>query len=228
MEIIYSRNCFEAWINSLSALCSKGIRTGGIIEILNLVNHIQNPTEIDGSSEATYRKYASQKSIKRATTLLLGKGRYRGKITYWERLTNWHGKVDQLAMVVDRLSSKPQSKHLTCSVIDPETDWKTRGFMPSQPCLLAIDFRLRGQRLNLTGYFRSQDIMNIGYTDFRGLSKYLQTVTSDLHRSPKARSVQVGDLTCHTTSAFVNAKDLHKAEKVLSYCVRTYPRTKIR
>lgn len=230
LETLYSRDCFEAWINSLNAICSKGIRTGEIIELLNLVNHIQDPIMIDDLCEATYRNYIPEKSIKRATTLLLKKGTYRGKATYWERLTNWHGTVNQLAMVVDRLSKKPRSKHLSCSIIDPATDWRTRGFMPSQPCLLAIDFRFRRGRLTLTGFFRSQDILNIGYTDFKALGKYLQAVVKELRASQKSRAIRFikeGDLICHTTSAFIYAKDRRRAAKVLRHYSPLYPRAKV-
>jgi thymidylate synthase len=217
LQVIYSRNCSDAWKKSIEAVCSKGTRTGEIIELLNLINHIRGPSTYNEVCENVYRDLIPARAIKRATTMLLKEGSYRGKVTYWERLTNWHGSVNQLHMVADRISKKPKSKHLSCSVIDPATDWTYHGFMPSQPCLLAIDFRFRRGTLGLTSFFRSQDILNIGYADYKALGAYLNVVARELqsHKKSVAGSVKIGSLVCHTTSAFIYARDRNKATGVL-------------
>jgi thymidylate synthase len=213
MRTVSSENPSDAWVKSLGVLVKDGKKNGQIIELMNLVNRIKNPTHVDPEVEEICRMFVSAKSIRRATSTMLKEGAYRGKTTYWERLTNWHGNVNQLKMVTERILEKPNSKHLSCSILDPSRDWKKMGFMPSQPCLLAIDFRLRGGVLSLTAFFRSQDVFNIAYTDFKALGTYLQSVASGLRPLSKnyAKSrIGVGELVCLTTSAFIHPKDLRK------------------
>lgn len=220
MHIVSSENPSDAWVKSLGVLAKDGKKNGQIIELMNLVNHIKNPIQVDREVEGICKMFVSAKSIRRATSTMLKVGAYRGKTTYWERLTNWHGNVNQLKMVTERILEKPNSKHLSCSILDPSRDWKKRGFMPSQPCLLAIDFRFRGGVLSLTAFFRSQDVFNIAYTDFKALGTYLQSVASGLgplSRSHAKSKIEIGELVCHTTSAFMHPKDLKKVLEVLKH-----------
>lgn len=218
MRTVFSVNPSEAWLKSLELVSLEGKGIGGIIESENLVNYIQNPIRIDARIEEVHDQFALATSVKRAKFLMLRKGTRRGKATYYERLTNWDGRTNQINKVVERISEKPNSKHLSCCIIDPSVDWKKRGFMPSQPCLLAIDFRLRHNLLNLTAFFRSQDMLNVAYTDFKALGDYLRIVADRLRSlkdNHKFTGIRIGNAVCHTTSAFIYARDKQKAIKAL-------------
>ena len=72
----------------------------------------------------------------------------------------------------------------------------------------------------LTSFFRSQDILKISYADYKALGTYLQIVARELRNSRKrntTKNAKEGSLVCHTTSAFIYAKDRQKAIEVLRH-----------
>jgi thymidylate synthase len=80
-------------------------------------------------------------------------GRLMG--AYGPRLRRWHDRTDQLAQVLDALTSDPDSRRAVIQLYDPEAD--TRGYK-DVPCTLGYRFFLRDGRLHMHTTMRSQDL----------------------------------------------------------------------
>ena len=80
-------------------------------------------------------------------------GRLMG--AYGPRLRRWHGHIDQLAQVKDKLSRDPATRQAVIQVFDPETDSSGH---KDVPCTLGYRFFLRDGLLHMHTSMRSQDL----------------------------------------------------------------------
>src|SRR3989344_5450483 len=67
--------------------------------------------------------------------------------------------VDQIKWLTDRLKIKPETKAATISLLLPSDPG------PRIPCLSVIDVKIRNNKLNFTGFFRSQNVAR-SYANF--------------------------------------------------------------
>lgn len=230
--IIESDNPFEAWIKTIKTVYENGQYESGIWELNNLIILIDNPMKKDKFIQKVYYEVVDKKYIERALNKMIGTRKLRGKDSYWMRLTNWDGKINQIENVIKRLSETPGSKHCSCMVINPQyddtfnfslvvmnpkKDWKKQGFMNLQPCLIAIDFKLRQNYLNLTAFFRSQLAFEISLIDYLCLGNYLHFVVTKMNHSERIKyNLKIGKVICHTNSSFVYSKSKNQIPRVLS------------
>lgn len=84
--------------------------------------------------------------------------------SYGMRMRNFKG-VDQVAKVIEKLKQRPESKSAAITLMDPMVD-----FAGHMPCIIALDPKIREDKLILTGFFRSQDIGKKFYADMMALA----------------------------------------------------------
>jgi thymidylate synthase len=139
-----------AWLLSVSLVLSNGEwivdDEQRLLEIRPLMLNIAAVDEDD----PVIREFASHSRIE----LMIRK--YRSlrvlpqyNISYGRLLYNFDG-VDQIEWVTDRLRGKPESKSATITMHKPGEN--------ELSCLSLLDFKLRGERLNMTAVYRSQNI----------------------------------------------------------------------
>lgn len=226
--ILESDNPFEAWIKTIFLVFNKGKFQNGIWELSNLSVIIKNPLKRDKTIKKAYFNFVERKYIERALKKMIGTSKFHGKESYWMRLTNWNGKVNQIQNVVKRLSETPGSKHCSCLIehpeslnslviMDPNQDWKKNGFMNVQPCLIAIDFKIRQNQLNISAFFRSQLALEISLIDYLCLGKYLNYVVNELKNYRKFdNNLEIGTIISHTASSFLYSDSKKKIPDILN------------
>lgn len=94
--------------------------------------------------------------------------------SYGIRLRNFGG-VDQIAAATKKLQNRPGSKSATITLVDP-----THDFAGHMPCIVALDPKIRGDRLTLTGFLRSQDIGKKFYADMMALAAIQKEIAGKL------------------------------------------------
>lgn len=75
---------------------------------------------------------------------------------YGPRLRRWHGKVDQVANVINAIRENRNTRRAAISLWDPEYDWQDSKDIP---CNDLIAFRCGDNRLSMSVFQRSNDIM---------------------------------------------------------------------
>lgn len=182
MYHITAKNCAEAWLMATKDILDKGEDMGGLYEILNMGIEITS-SEVCPLFDEEFRKVFGDERIDYAKSVTFVRPEpnvlfpqmmdYRqnqeGKWTnsYWGRMISWNGGYNQIEQAIKRLQQNKQSKTIVIGVFDPQTDGKKQ--MGGMPCLLTIDLKPRGGKLNLTANFRSQAVSKSGYADYMAL-----------------------------------------------------------
>lgn len=120
--------------------------------------------------------------------------------SYGKRLYDQLG-VDQVAWIVDRLKSKPETKAATISLILPNDPG------PRIPCLSTIDIKIREEKVNFTGFFRSQNVSR-SYANFISIRDLHQEIASELNRG-------MGPLKFFVSSAHIYEGDEATIKKIV-------------
>lgn len=182
MYHVRAKNCAEAWVKATQDILDKGEDMGGLYEILNMGIEITS-SEVCPLFDEEFRKVFGDERIDYAKSVTFVRPEpnvlfpqmmdYRqnqeGKWTnsYWGRMISWNGGYNQIEQSIKRLQQNKQSKTIVIGVFDPQTDGKKQ--MGGMPCLLTIDLKPRGGKLNLTANFRSQAVSKSGYADYMAL-----------------------------------------------------------
>ena len=185
MHHIQERNCAESWIKATQDILSKGENMGGLYEILNMGIEITSSEvcpvfdkdfrDIFGDERIDYAKsvtFIEPKTNPLFPDLREYEQNKTGKWTnsYWSRMFSWNGGFNQVEQAIKRLKENKQAKTIVIGVYDPQTDG--RKVMGGMPCLLTIDLKPRGGKLNLTANFRSQAVSKSGYADYMALVEF--------------------------------------------------------
>jgi thymidylate synthase len=182
MYHITANNCAEAWIKATQDILDKGMNMGGLYEILNMGIEIKS-SEVCPVFDKEFRDIFGDERIDYAKSVTFVKPEpnmlfpqmleyqqnKEGKWTnsYWGRMISWNGGFNQIEQAIKRLRENKQAKTIVIGVYDPQSDGKK--VMGGMPCLLTIDLKPRGGKLNLTANFRSQAVSKSGYADYMAL-----------------------------------------------------------
>ena len=120
--------------------------------------------------------------------------------TYGERLrlypdTGGIYKMDQIDFLVGRLKDNPTTRRAIAITWVPE--WDAIGH--HVPCLQLIDFLFRADKLHLTAFFRSHDILRAYPPNLYGLNKLLEHVAREA-------GMESGSITTISASAHIYAE----------------------
>ena len=118
--------------------------------------------------------------------------------TYGERLRAYPGKEawmwhDQVQKIIDKLKAQRTTRRAVAATWNLETDNKP-GSHP--PCLMVIDFKIRGEALNLIAYFRSHDIEQAWPQNVYGLYRLQEHIAKEV-------DAELGTLTTISASAHI-------------------------
>jgi len=118
--------------------------------------------------------------------------------TYGSRLRSWpflgqdkNSVIDQIDYIIKDLKNNKQSRRAVATTLFPLMD----DFVIDIPCLNIIDFKVNREFLDLTAYFRSNDIMALP-SNLKGLSDLLNFVAKET--SLRSGTVTIIDGSLHT------------------------------
>lgn len=108
--------------------------------------------------------------------------------TYGERLRT---DIDQIQLVTEKLKAHRTTRRAVAITWQPNIDNKP-DFHP--PCLIALDFMIRGEKLHLTTFFRSWDVGQAAPSNIYGLYKLMEIIAREV-------DADIGSLTIFACSA---------------------------
>jgi len=199
MVVIESESPGIAWRKAYDTVMSVGseVHDDGILlkEVIDMFIIVKN----GGVSDKYIETYADPKMITWMVDENFGGNKpvLDWGYCYGMRLTDFRG-VNQVQKIIDKLKSNPESKSATINFMDPSID-----FDGHMPCIVALDFKIRNDRLDITGFFRSQDIGKKFYADILALAK-IQTTLATALKCPR------GSVKIFISSAHVYEQDFKR------------------
>lgn len=120
--------------------------------------------------------------------------------TLWDDLYS----IDQIGCAIARLESCPETRRATCVTWDPKVDINENDV----PCMIMLDFKIRGGKLYTTGVWRSHDMYGAYPANFFALKETAKYVANSIE------DVDVGPIITHSISAHIYKNDLQKARSI--------------
>lgn len=169
-HVVQARTAGEAWCKQMSLVMEQGVEVPDgdqvLREVLNVLCLVDSPAEVDPVVQQ-FGDPAMIDMMRR--NFLQTEPLEQFGYSYGQRMQDFDG-VDQLERVVTTLQKNPHCKSATVALTWPGHDDR------HHPCINVLDFKLRGGRLQLASFFRSQDVGTKLYADAIALGELLQRV----------------------------------------------------
>jgi len=200
---ILAQTIGECWVGSVHHVLHYGQSHHddevGILEVLGLSVEISTPNTNDPLLSAH-----GDPAVLARTLAKFSRGACMPErpFTYGQRIFDMAG-IDQFEWMVERLRGKPDTKSATINLLVPGST------AASLPCLTTIDAKIRGGRLDVQFFFRSQNIFGRQYANLAALAQ----LQSDLAR----RLDKVSGILCgYVASAHIYDFDIKDARKLVA------------
>ncbi len=198
-NIIEKDSIGEAWLAAARYVLQAGrpVDFGDVDarEVLNLQIFVKNPRRDD----PLIQQYGDRKMID------FMMGNFFGEESVEEWGYSYRERIftrDGLERLISSLVENRSSTWSVFTLLRPEEDGK------HLPCLTQIQALVRGERLRLVGYFRSQDIGGKLYADLLALTK----IGNLIREKVKTLSLEI---VLHVASAHVYREDIPRLEKMV-------------
>jgi len=166
-----------------------------ILEILGLCVEITAPSSKDDLIAKAGDKNVIDRMLRKFAKGVVMSDR---PFTYGGLIYDFNG-IDQFAWMIDRLKNKPESKSATVSLLIPGLN------EPHLPCLNVLDAKIRGGKLELQFFFRSQNIFGRQYANLLALA--------DLHENLAHQvGCEIGSMKGYIASAHIYEYDIPDAK----------------
>ena len=191
MHIIRACNSAIAWLDVSKYILDKGVKSGDLIELLNVVVEIES-CNLDEKFDTNFRRIFGDERIDKAKAVTfikpekilnlaaeeIRKYKYDGMWleTYWGRMVCYQDCINQIELAIKKLQNGKETKICQISIWDPRVDGKM--FM-GVPCLQAIDLKPRDSKLYLTAFMRSSRVSKSGYADYRALTELCDFIAKE-------------------------------------------------
>ncbi|MBI5449684.1 hypothetical protein HY948_05240 [Candidatus Gottesmanbacteria bacterium] len=128
--------------------------------------------------------------------------------SYGQRLRSFLG-MDQLSEAIRKLQRNPESKSATVMFALPPEDHR------HMPCIIALDLKIRKEKLIGAAFFRSQDGFKKFYADILALGKIMSQASMALH-------IPVGTLVLSIVSLHAYTEDFKKGKRFILESEQAY------
>ena len=194
----------SGWESLVKRIITNGVeindeRGSLTLELLNTMVSVQKPLELEIPEGYFWRgekleKYAEQ---------FLSDDQQGFIYTYGNRLRKHFQGIDQIQEAINRLKNCNESRRAISITWDPPTDTQSE----EVPCMIIVDFKIRDEKLQTTGLWRSHDIYGAWFPNAVGLTHLASYVAEKV-------GVDVGTLTIHSISAHIYEVNFEEAKMV--------------
>jgi thymidylate synthase len=204
----------EGWVKLVRTIMDENVevldeRRSLTKELRNTITHIRHPVTTDYFSQITQGKisvpddqYWTGEKLETYTKQFLSPENPGFVYTYGNRLRDYFW-IDQIQYAIDRLKNCEQSRRATTTTWDPQWD----NWNDEVPCMILVDFKIRGNQLNITGVWRSHDIYGAWLPNAVGLTRLGEYVA-------KKVGVKMGSITIQSISAHIYENNFEEAGKI--------------
>ncbi len=202
MKHIVAKNTGEAWIKASQEVMLNGLPVKDGEVNLKESLHVFLTIEDQISKDAITEKYADPTMIDWMRRNFFDfEPVLDWGYSYGQRFFNYDG-INQIKNVIKKLKKNPESKSATISLMNPDGD------KHHMPCIVAIDFKIRDNKLITTAFFRSQDVGKKIYADILCIGEIGQMIASQL-------DLHLGELHIHIVSLHVYEPDWDRVNKMI-------------
>jgi thymidylate synthase len=169
----------QAWISALQIISSNGIRHGSIRELTHLAISVKNGRPLRRAELRKYKEIVGEAAWNRIRSVYSEQTNLSWKPSYMRRLLHWHAGtrvINQWEDLKRRARRHPGSNALCCTILVPPD--VRRYIAASIPCLATVDFKIRDGRVNVAGFFRSQDVFRFFLGDYNKLCELGEEVAA--------------------------------------------------
>lgn len=202
-KVVCSETIGKCWLNCIQQVVCHGTNQHDedveIREVLGLTVEISKPQCHDEIILELGDKTVISRTLKKFSKGVEMPDR---PFTYGARIFDNCG-VDQFEWLVDRLKSKRETKSATFGLLIPGSQ------SPNLPCLTTVDAKIRGEKLELQFFFRSQNIFGRQYANLLALAKLQADIAARC-------SVATGGMRGYIASAHIYAFDFAEAQRIVS------------
>ncbi len=176
--------------SALDRMISEHRDSGGrkIFPVETVANTIFPIEYFRSHGDQKHRMHGYTKYLESQGTRRRARGSRRG--TYFERMINWPGGINQIEHVIGRLHEarrqNDSSSNKTEIALNTPADYDLQVYHPARdrviegfPCLSHISLSLVAGRLNLTSLYRSQYFDTRAYGNLLGLSRLLTFISQE-------------------------------------------------
>jgi thymidylate synthase len=176
MKTLKARTVGELWIKAIKEVYNNGemIKDGeqNLKELLSVLVSVEKPTVIDDK----IKKYGDMNMVNWMNDNFLSlKEVDNWGYSYGQRIYNFGGYYDQFKKTAEKLTKNLNTKSATISFMYPGHDDK------HMPCIVAIDFKIRNEKLNGNAFFRSQDVGKKFYADIICMGEIIRRLAETIN-----------------------------------------------
>jgi thymidylate synthase len=196
LKVIKTNTIEEAWIQAIHAILNEGVivfdENDELIERLQLLLIIMQPELDETKAEVLLDKSTFEWMMKNFAEKWRVPELGNAKSYGW-RFYDYYGK-DQHQWVIEKLSTKPESKSATVTMLMPNED------ASYVPCVSQLDFKIRNESLVLTASCRSLDFGKKALANMYALTYWMKSIADAL-------VLKKTQLVLHVISAHIYRKD---------------------
>lgn len=212
--IVREESIGDAWLKLLQTIMRYGIHkessySDDQIELLDLMTVTNEPMDFDrnGLSEIDFKDYYlfSKEHLEEYYDQIISAKPYNGiNYTYGQRLRS-HFDVDQIAEIIDELKKEKFSRRAVAITWDVKIDHDSS----HAPCLDLVQCNIQDNKLYLTAYIRSNDMVKAWVENAYGLRRLQKFISV-------AIGVPMGTLITISNSAHIYESDISIVEKLIT------------
>lgn len=222
-KIIEANNIDSLWYRTMKTLLMEGEKMSGIQEIPNLILVLRENFRSSSFFDKEFRRIFGDERIDFASsvtfvppqegmvspTYVQNDPKAKWTKTYWGRMINFGGSINQIEEAIKKLSKGKNTKMISIGIYDPTSDH--RKVMGGVPCMTALDVKPRNGKVDLSVFMRSMRFSKSGYGDVHALcelGKYL------CERS----NMEMGSLTMFATSGhtFYSGEEFNNCKALMT------------
>jgi len=210
------------WIKTIEAVLEDGERVGKYLEVCNLLIECSDVNNISAELINIHSEKIGREYWDRANIIYTKLYNLKWKESYKLRLVSWDKKYNQINEILDRIKKAPNSKTLWCTLLHPKDLIRAHVIPASFPCVIAIGFKIRKDKLNIEFIFRSQDVLKMALPDIYYLKIFHKEILEKINNFHDSKKYFLGKSTFYLSSAFIMTNEIKKANNLLSlykkYC----------
>jgi thymidylate synthase len=209
--VIRKKNIGDAWLSLLYHIMRYGCHkpssySDDQIELLDLMTVTNENMKIDdGSVIVDFKDYYlfTEDELDEYYAQIITSEPHGVNYTYGQRLRN-HNGIDQIQGIIDELKKEKFSRRAIAFTWNVEKDTGNK----NAPCLDLVQCNIQDNKLYLTGYIRSNDMVKAWVQNVYGLRRLQKLISDELH-------VNMGNLTTISCSAHIYESDVETVQSIL-------------
>jgi hypothetical protein len=196
-----------------------GQRYGDKKKLYNVIAVAEQAAPLSESIQAAHAGVIGAEPWERTHLLYTSTKDLRWKQSYRSRILGSRETGGQLLDAISILAARPGTSSACCMLGRPEDLRRARVIPSTVPCPLTLDFKSVDKKLNMTAFFRAQDVARLGLPDLHYLAGLLHEIVSQVNERRLERQksgLHAGHLIFHLCVGFVRTKDGSRLQELLS------------